>query len=538
MKFKIMFVALAFAFVGLNPISANAVSSATLDQVSDASQDGGATINERQVGIQTFVPSATGILARVDVAVRRSRGIREVLTVAIYPMGNDGHPDMTSALETTTIDPLQVGTTTSWATAVFSPGVSLTGGAMYALALSSTLTQESENEYMWVQTRWDEDPYPAGTALVLQDGQTWYENNPDYVFKTYIGDYTAPEVPTPPSVAGKVNLIGTYGSVTNSEGLVGLVGQPFNQAQWSYGGMPQDGKFQAGQIDCAKEWSFEQILCDPTPQTNSPTLLAQAGATSGYTSDRACQDMDSAECTGAESFVVIDLGEWSTFSTFEVFQMHGADGQVTHVKLFKNANNTAVSPVQADAGWVNVVDGNVSEGLVQLPGTPLINDAVTRFDFASTSSRYLLLQFSNDGSYSEWSYIEVAGVKLFGTQTPVVAPVVKPAVKTAAKPAFSTFLQAGSTKLSSMSLAGLKKALKALPAGARLTCRAYVYAPTTRATAYSMSLAKSFCAQVKSLKPKSVTLLETAKSGQAPRAARGSLWLPGSYRVDLFVSNR
>ena len=55
-------------------------------------------------------------------------------------------------------------------------------------------------------------------------------------------------------------------------------------------------------------------------------------------------------------------------------------------------------------------------------GGVYLNDAMTRFDFEQVSSRYVMLVFQNDGSLSQDQYIQVAGVKLFGTRVPPAVP--------------------------------------------------------------------------------------------------------------------
>jgi hypothetical protein len=127
------------------------------------------------------------------------------------------------------------------------------------------------------------------------------------------------------------------------------------------------------------------------------------------------------------SFIVVDLGQVSTFSSLEVYQMWNSDGLVTHVEMFVSSM-TDTWPIQSLPSWTSVAGGiGEDAGLVELgaiqTGTsplPLTNEAVTVFNFSEVSGRYVMFYFANDGRYENDQsgtngYIEVAGVKLFGS---------------------------------------------------------------------------------------------------------------------------
>lgn len=92
-----------------------------------------------------------------------------------------------------------------------------------------------------------------------------------------------------PAVAatGDVNLLATYGSVKNSDGLIGLVGVPFYDGEWTYsdeGWFPIDSTVTAADVDCTTTWSSFQFLCDPAPTSNVRGQLTQDSGDVGYTS--------------------------------------------------------------------------------------------------------------------------------------------------------------------------------------------------------------------------------------------------------------
>ena len=219
------------------------------------------------------------------------------------------------------------------------------------------------------------------------------------------------------SAEGEVNLIAAYGTVQNSDGLMGLVGTP--GTAFNYTGLAVDESVEAAAANCDESWDSQQILCDPAPTTNVSSVLTQSSIDTGYTAGPSDP--------GDVGFVVIDLGETRTFGSLEVFQMHQSDGQVTDVELFVSSASSDVWPLQTDASWTSVTGGTVNDGPDQTGTGPFTNTAVTAFAFAATSGRYVMLQFENDGSYIADDYIEVAGVKLFSAvPVPAVVPAPEP----------------------------------------------------------------------------------------------------------------
>jgi hypothetical protein len=203
------------------------------------------------------------------------------------------------------------------------------------------------------------------------------------------------------------------------------VGEPFNDANWTYDGLEVDQIKYGWAVDCAEDWLTAHLLCDPSPNKNARGIITQDSEDVGYTSDMSAQD--------SVSFIVVDLGQISTFYSLEVYQMWGADGNVSHAQMFVSPTLTDTWPVQSDPSWVSVAGGIGNDaGVVELGVTqggtaPLLtNSAVTVFDFPEVTGRYVMFYFANDGRYADDDYIEVAGVKLFGSAVTQTSPTPTP----------------------------------------------------------------------------------------------------------------
>ena len=232
-------------------------------------------------------------------------------------------------------------------------------------------------------------------------------------------------LPVSASADEETNLL-PGGSIRNSDGLIGLVGKPFfdegEEGNWSYDAGEIDEVTTGATADCEDTWTSWALLCDPAPTTNQRGVITQFDEDVGYTSA-----MDS---QNSVSFIVVDLGQVSTFSSLEIYQMWDSDGLVTHVEMFVSSM-TDTWPIQSLPSWTSVAGGiGEDAGLVALgaaqTGTAEIapnflkNEAVTVFNFSEVSGRYVMFYFANDGRYENDQsdtdgYIEVAGVKLFGS---------------------------------------------------------------------------------------------------------------------------
>lgn len=234
-------------------------------------------------------------------------------------------------------------------------------------------------------------------------------------------------VPASASADQEINLIPS-GNIKRSDGLIGVIGEAFNGCYWTYNCGAVDVVTSGDNADCSNAWTPESILCDPAPTANQRGFITQNNQHVGFTSSMDDQN--------TVAFIVIDLGEISTFSSLEVYQMWDSDGNVSHVEMFVSSTLTDAWPVQSDSSWTSVAGkigddaGVVQLGVAQTGLSPqLMNSAVTEFDFTAATGRYVMFYFANDGRHPQGGYIEVAGVKLFGSEggsgsapTPAPAP--------------------------------------------------------------------------------------------------------------------
>ena len=110
---------------------------------------------------------------------------------------------------------------------------------------------------------------------------------------------------------------------------------------------------------------------------------------------------------------------------------------------------------------------------------------------------------------------------------------VGPVVETVVLPKLSIYLKANVKTPSVIDVKALRKVVGNLGAGKTLVCTAYSYGTSKAANAYSLKLAKSVCARAKALKTNIIIEAETLADRVAPKAAKGSVWTSGSYRVDV-----
>jgi len=214
------------------------------------------------------------------------------------------------------------------------------------------------------------------------------------------------------AVPEDVNLFAAHGSIKNDDGLIGLVGYPFDEGDWTYSSADVGEVWTAGDVDCEESWTSWQFLCDPAPTTNVRGELTQSDSDLGFTSS-----MDAQDDVG---FVVIDLGEVSTFSSLEIYQMVDSDGNVTGVSMEVSSATGDTWPTEGDGSWTEVVPASDVVDESDFSGSaPYTNTDVTTFDFEDTTGRYVLLYMMNDGSYENDNYIEVGGAKLFGHRAPL-----------------------------------------------------------------------------------------------------------------------
>ncbi len=121
---------------------------------------------------------------------------------------------------------------------------------------------------------------------------------------------------------------------------------------------------------------------------------------------------------------MLDLGETSTFSSLEIYQMMCSAGQITQAELFVSSTDSDTWPTQSDDSWTSITSGPVANGADQTGDRPCTNTSVSTFNFAATTGRYVRLYAQNDGTHDPDTsgYTEAAGAKLFGFAGAAPAP--------------------------------------------------------------------------------------------------------------------
>lgn len=415
----------------LVPLQAQATSTATPDQgnLSPLEFAGSLDVVNMQSLGAPFVPSESGPLARLDLSLQRTEHTFHDLTIQIFSATTAAYDsneflesiDFQAPLGTVTLRAQEITTESSVKTVVFEPAIELTANETYVILLSSEADPFTDQEEYF---GWSTLQYESGDSGVFayragNDVPFVTQIPQELAFTTYVGEYAAEPLPELPSLDGMENLISTYGSVTNSDGLMGVIGHEFNDGEYSSTSLGVDESATAQDVDCQGQ-DVKNILCDPAETTNDPQFLTQGSIDAGYGAAPACPfDEEPGWCYEDRSYVVIDLGQLSEFSAFEVFQMHNSWGMVSDAELLTSSNTTSQSPINGDDSWSLVASGSISEGIDQTEAdSGYVNDAVTRFDFAPVQSRYVMLVFQNDGSLSQDQFIQVAGVKLFGSRVP------------------------------------------------------------------------------------------------------------------------
>ena len=159
--------------------------------------------------------------------------------------------------------------------------------------------------------------------------------------------------------------------------------------------------------NCSAAWQWVQILCDSdsgntgTLRRDDPNVVYKPGFNAGFTID---------SVTATSAFIVLDLGAVKNFTTLRIFQMF-SDGKVTEAAIYRHPSTSTTWPTVSDAGWVEVARSKIGAGLKQnLTST---TTCPTSIDFSATSSRYIMMNFKNQGEFGDPSWIEVGAAKLF-----------------------------------------------------------------------------------------------------------------------------
>lgn len=220
--------------------------------------------------------------------------------------------------------------------------------------------------------------------------------------------------------AEEVNVLREFGRINTTEvgdiyPYLGIINA--ETGEW----VEQNYDFYTDRITTASEeictedyWLAEHILCDEGSTRNSKTAITRGHESVGTTFE--VYDTDSP--FSYKAFQIVDLQGDVNIGALQIYQMF-SDGKVTHVEMLKHNSTGDEWPTYADAGWSQVVERTaVGEGnFVETDGLEdgsVVVDPTT-ISFTSTNARYVMFVFYNDGSHGDRWWIEVGGVKLFGS---------------------------------------------------------------------------------------------------------------------------
>ena len=223
-----------------------------------------------------------------------------------------------------------------------------------------------------------------------------------------------------PVLAEEVNVLREFGRINTTEvgGIypyLGIINA--ETGEW----VEENYDFYSDEISSASEevctedyWLAEHILCDEGETRNSTTAITRGHESVGTTFE--VYDEDSP--FSYKAFQIVDLQNAVYIGALQVYQMF-SDGKVTHVEMLKHDSIEDTWPTYLDSGWVQIVDRTTVEEGNYLEVDGLEDGSVvvepTTITFSPTSARYVMFVFYNDGRYGEPSWVEVGGIKLFGS---------------------------------------------------------------------------------------------------------------------------
>lgn len=154
------------------------------------------------------------------------------------------------------------------------------------------------------------------------------------------------------------------------------------------------------------DWRWTHALCSAVNNENDLATSTKTNSNSGSTW---------LSGSGASRYMVIDLGQSRNFNELRVFQMHASDGKVTSIRMYSHPSTTTL-PTYSDPNWgalfteTNISAGTYSNGTVSDP---------TIITFPYTTSRFVLIEAKNNGTYGDPNYTEIRELRLFNNNVPL-----------------------------------------------------------------------------------------------------------------------
>ena len=535
----------------------------TLDQFSGAPGYANAGLNYRTERFQTFTAGSSGILARIDLALsRQTTETNDPISVKLFATDSNGYPDESSVLAQTSIVASRIGRNKGWVRTIFSNPYSVVAGTKYALKLSTTQLQTmsidgSQAGFNWYGRDWNEADYVGGEASTyVIDLDRWYRNQYDMGLKTYLGAYNQPATSVTYNLDGGTSTLPTEDN--QSEGDTFVVATTPTRPGFLFNGWTDQGGTVFGGLESYPSVytmgaSNIVLKANWLPLTHPIARIAHNNGLGGDNhwswsggSPHEAVDVQPGWCViqGAgsdpSSWFIIGHSSDAESETFTIntpnqFQANAytfspdpnisiAAGSEQEVKPNEPIETTSIVNVGCPANHFKV-EPALPEGLTldtttgSISGTPSASKA--RTVYTVTAERLL-----NEDTLA----LDPEGLKLGEHSTTFTLTVANVAVTPViAKPFYSTYFGPNSSVLSAVDILNLKLALSKLKSNSKLKIVAYNYGNS----AHSTRLAKALIAEIKKVRPRQNTQIVLKWSRSAPKAATGSVWLPGSYRVDI-----
>ncbi len=153
-------------------------------------------------------------------------------------------------------------------------------------------------------------------------------------------------------------------------------------------------------------WQAPQAIFDQGEFVNNPDLWSNIQGSSGAGTTWINQNPGN-----GYGILVVDLQQVRNINNISVFQMF-SDGQTTHIALAGHPETGTSAPDAFDPGWLEFLAKSpvgAGSNYQTYIGDP------SKFE-ANASTRYVKIMAYNDGSFGFGTYIELKGIKMYGSE--------------------------------------------------------------------------------------------------------------------------